>query len=164
MENSINPENKKDCNECINPACESINASEDDKRKWTEHTGTYYVVNKITSGPVIWELKVIHTTSNNGAEETKFYDIPSGGKTSGTKFKYTTGPTSPFDYWYMEGSHPYGPGASGFKTKNNFYCSVAAKDNGDVILTIHEDINAQASYLEVEFDKSSGCKTYFVGR
>jgi hypothetical protein len=142
-----------------------ISATEEDKRKWTEHTGTYYVVNKLTSMvPEIWQLKVIHTTSNHGAEETVFYNIPADGKTSGTKFKYTTGPASPLDYWYMEGSHPFGPGASGFKTKTNFYCSVAAKDNGDVILTIHEDIDGQASYLEVEFNKSSGCKTYFEGR
>lgn len=159
------PENKKECMECSSTESEIISASEEDKRKWTKHTGTYYVVNKLTSmAPEIWQLKVIHTTSNYGAEETVFHNIPAGGKTSGTKFTYTTGPASPLDYWYMEGSHPFGPGASRFKTKTNFYCSVAAEDNGDVTLTIHEDIDGQASYLEVGFNKSSGCKTYFEGR
>lgn len=159
------PENKKEFIACSSPETEIISASEEDKRKWTEHTGTYYVVNMLTSLPAdIWQLKVIHTTSNHGAEETMFYNIPAGGKTLGTKFKYTTGPASPLDYWYMEGSYPFGPGASRFKTKTNFYCSVAAKDNGDVILTINEDSDGQASFLEVGFDKSSGCKTYFEGR
>mgnify|MGYP007066661823 CR=1 FL=1 len=164
MDNKMNNE-KKECIECSSSENAITSVSEEDKRKWTEHTGTYYVVNKLTSmAPEISQLKVIHTTSNNGAEETMFYNIPAGGKTSGTKFKYTTGAASPLDYWYMEGTHPFGPGASGFKTKTYFYCSVAAKDNGDVTLTIYEDIDGQASYLEVEFDKSSGCKTYFEGR
>ncbi|MCU6172415.1 hypothetical protein [Enterobacter bugandensis] len=75
------PENKKQCIDYSSPGAKIISASEKDKRKWTEHTGTYYVVNKLTSmAPEIWQLKVIHTTSNHGAEETVFYNILAGGK------------------------------------------------------------------------------------
>lgn len=137
---------------------ELLDVTEDDMKKWTSHTGTYYVVNKIGGhSREIINLKVIHTASNVGEEVATFTNIPTGGRTSGTKFTYTTGPASPFDYWYVEGMASYGPGVGYFRSKKNFYCSVAAKDDGNVELIIHGD--GRASTLEVKFNKSSGCKT-----
>lgn len=159
--NDINGKDIEEGKECSGESFQT-KISADDVRKWDNKIGTYYVVNKVGGfSDRIIHIKVVHTTSNNGKETTEFNNIPSGGKTSGTKFKYTTGANSPFDYWYVEGSVSFGPGMASFKTKDNFYCSVAAKDNGDVNLIIHGDDQGYPTKFEVAFNKSKECTTKF---
>ncbi len=64
---------------------------------------------------------------------------------------YETGAASPFDYWYIKFQTIEG---KQYEVKDNFYCSISSKDNGNVFLTISpEDVG----HLYVSFSKSSGC-------
>lgn len=141
-----------------------VNITPEDVQRMTDHTGTYYVHNKIEgfSNEII-ALTVVHSTSRFGRQSTNFSHIPTGGRTAGTKFKYTTGAFSPFDYWYVEGHVDFGPGMATFRTKDNFYCSVAASDDGNIelILTSYS-LDGSPYSLQVEFSDSSGCETMFV--
>lgn len=145
------PNEEPDCKHCL----DSVPAP-----YVTARVGTYYVRNNLHYP--IPEVTVKHTTSAYGVESTDFRNIPVGGSTSGTSFKYQTGAGSSFDYWYVEGYSEYGPGITSFKTKDNFYCSVSSSDNGNVYLDINAASNGFPGNLSVSFSNSSGCTTGFV--
>lgn len=125
------------------------------------HTQAVFFV-KNNLGYSILNITVKHTTSAYGVESSYFENIPAGGVTSGTSFKYQTGAFSSFDYWFVDGVAAHGPGVAYFRTKDNFYCSLSSDDNGNAYLEIQGDRDSYPSHLHVYFSNSSDCNTNFV--
>ncbi|GLY61280.1 hypothetical protein Pcaca05_21370 [Pectobacterium carotovorum subsp. carotovorum] len=65
-------------------------------------------------------------------------------------FKYETGKSSPFDYWWIKFITESG---RLYTIKNYFYCSVTRNDDGNVYLSV----SGNKKKMYVAFSRSSSC-------
>ncbi|MCC8422003.1 MULTISPECIES: hypothetical protein [Photorhabdus] len=104
-------------------------------------------------GEDIVSMTIRHRRSNDPEkqEQVTRYNIASGEvHTNILSFTYETGPSSPFDYWWIK----FITNSNRIYTiKDNFYCSVSDGDDGKVKLRIDGSTNQ----MYVDFSDSSGC-------
>ncbi|XP_055305806.1 uncharacterized protein LOC129570283 [Sitodiplosis mosellana] len=120
-----------------------------DARMGAKH-GRYFVVN--SSGQVLQRVFVKHHTVKNhdpNSGITTYTNLENNQLSHPTPFIYYNGAFSPFDHWYLEVTTQNG---QIYKTKTNFYCNVSIMDNGDVYITIDQNLK-----LKFTFSSSSSC-------
>lgn len=123
----------------------------------------YFAILNATSDKKIARVYVKHS-SNAFPDKDISYEVKDLGQLILSEKIWFPYETSTYDYWYIE-VDCYQPGNKShilkFKTKPNFYCSVVAKDNGLVLISIYlnesNEIPQTASYAKVDFSESSGC-------
>ncbi len=129
----------------------SLGKSENDTNALTStRTGSATVVN--SWGLTISELTLRHRRGNddNKQEQKTYYAIAPDSRTEPMSFTYQTGAGSPFDYWWVIFVTIAG---ETWTCKDDFYCYVAAEDDGNVTLQLRGD----KKDMYVTFSRSSSC-------